>query len=103
MADSVKIDCLPNADAAEDLTPLSSSLNAAMRDWMADSDNMDCWRNVDAAEDLTFQLSSLSAVIRNCMAESDNADRAVKVFMRVVFHNCTEPNVSIRETSGNEN
>src|SRR5689334_24717694 len=31
------VDCLRSANAAEDLTSLSSSLSAAMRDWMADS------------------------------------------------------------------
>ena len=54
MADSVKIDCLPNADAAEDLTSSFLSMSAAMRDWMADSDNIDCLPNAEAAVDLTF-------------------------------------------------
>ena len=102
MIDSGNVGCLINPTTADILTTKLSSSRAAMRE-RADSVNVACFPRVDTAEDLTItSSSSLSAVIRNWMAASDNAERIVRVFTRVDFHDRTELNVSIRVVSENE-
>jgi len=102
MAASGKVDYLIIAHTAGILTWGFSSLSVAMRDRMADSGNVDCLPSASAAEDLKPACSSTSVVMRSWMVESDNAERVARVLNRVVFYECTEPNVLTRETSGNE-
>src|SRR5690349_12359599 len=102
MAASGKVDCVPNASAAEDLTSAFSCLSAPMRDWLVTSDNVDCLPNAHAAEDLTDAFSSLSAPMRDWMAASDNVERNPKVFSTITSDELLEPKLSTRRVSGNE-
>jgi len=76
MADSVNVYCLPNANAADDLTHQLSSLSAIMSDWMADSGNVTCFTNADNAEDRMPLSSSLRAVMRDWIADTEIVELA---------------------------